>query len=173
LGNPRSDLVNGYFQEIASILACVTKEPLRRTTIPYETGQYHELLFAHNPASLNVPELRFGFWHSFSVFWDEDAYRWRTSIEEYKYQITNANAHELFAFHWHPKSKVLLPHVHLGFGMRGHGLPIDNKAHIPTGRVPIVDIISFLLSELHVKPLLADWEQRIVVARQRIADFEG
>jgi len=57
--------------------------------------------------------------------------------------------------------------------MRGHQLPIDNKAHIPTGRVSVVDIISFVMLELRVKPLLDDWQTRLEVARQIFADLEG
>lgn len=38
---------------------------------------------------------------------------------------------------------------------------MNNKAHIPTGRVPVEDIVSFLISELGVTPLNPDWEKII------------
>jgi hypothetical protein len=57
--------------------------------------------------------------------------------------------------------------------MQDHSLPIDNKAHIPTGSVSLIDVVAFLITELRVKPLFVDWERRIDVARQRIADAEG
>ncbi|MBV9761181.1 MAG: hypothetical protein JO340_11505 [Acidobacteriaceae bacterium] len=117
--------------------------------------------------------MSFGLWLSFSEFWNAQAYRWTIRQERYTYQIVDENAHELFAFHWDPLQDIAFPHLHLGFGMRGHQLPIDNKAHIPTGRVSVVDIISFVMLELRVKPLLDDWQTRLEVARQIFADLEG
>jgi hypothetical protein len=130
------------------------------------------LFLSPGPTRLTGVPFSFGFWHAFSVYWNGYVSRWRARVEEYRYQITDATGHELFAFHWDPMGTMTIPHMHLGFGMRGHQLPIDNKAHIPTGRVPIADIVSFLISELHVPPLFPDWEKRLAVARQSIADAE-
>jgi hypothetical protein len=121
---------------------------------------------------IGVP-FSFGFWHAFTVYWNSYLARWRVRSEQYKYQISDLDGHELFAFHWDPMAKVGFPHMHLGFGMRGHDLPVDNKAHIPTGRVPIADVVSFLISDLRVPPLFSDWENRLAVSRQSMADAEG
>jgi hypothetical protein len=71
----------------------------------------------------------------------------------------------LFCFHWEPHSTVKYPHVHLGFAAKGHGLPIDNKAHIPSGRVAVEDIVTFLVSDLGVKPLKEDWADILAAER--------
>jgi len=137
-----------------------------------EGEQRHRLFLSPAPARLAGAPLSFGFWHAFSVYWNGYLSRWRVRSEQYKYQISDLDAHELFAFHWDPLAKITIPHMHLGFGMRGHHLPIDNKAHIPTGRVPIADVVSFLISELHVPALFSDWDERLTVARQVMADAE-
>jgi hypothetical protein len=149
------------------------KKSLAADDHTYDKGARHNLFLLRDPARISGSPLSFGCWHAFSVFWDEHSFRWRTRVEQYKYQITDENAHELFAFHWDPTLNVSFPHMHLGFAMRGHTLPIDNKAHIPTGRVSLADVVTFVISELHGMPLHDDWEQRIAVARQRIADIEG
>lgn len=41
----------------------------------------------------------------------------------------------------------------------------EHKHHIPSGRVVLIDIIYWLISELHVKPLRADWESVLHEAR--------
>lgn len=167
-----AERANAYIKAIESLFACITRNRLRRTTVAFETGHRHSVFFVQNPICLPSSPFDFGFWQCFSVFWNGPLSRWQIRVDEYKYQILNREAHELFAFHWHPLGKVSLPHMHLGFGMRGHDLPIDNKAHIPTGRVPVADIVNFLIVELGVTPLSIDWEQRITTERQHMADAE-
>ena len=51
--------------------------------------------------------------------------------------------------------------MHIGFASKDESLRMDNKAHIPTGRVPVEDVVSFLITELGVTPLVSEWERII------------
>jgi hypothetical protein len=96
---------------------------------------------------------------------------YRVKTEAYTYEIEDEKSHhELFAFHWEPtapNSKITIPHMHLGFALKDSGLRIDNKAHMPTGRVAIEDVVSFLMLELKVAPLDPKWGQ--IVQEKRAA----
>jgi len=63
-------------------------------------------------------------------------------------------------------SKVTMPPMHIGFGMKGYGPPIGNRAHIPTGRVPVEDVITFLIRELEVQSF-PDGAASNIIARAR------
>lgn len=93
-----------------------------------------------------------------------DNCHWDVEVSGYNYtfevQRPHMAPHELIAFHWHPdhNQRVRFPHVHLGYGAGElrHGL---DKAHIPTGRLTIADIVRFAITELGVEPMRGDWAE--------------
>jgi len=162
-------VTNAYLASVKSVLGCVTSQPIVRNSkhFPGE-NPLQSLHFPRSPTLLSDSDLGLEFWHYFREVWIEDTYEWRVRVESYRYHIVDHRTrHELFAFHWDPVLKVTFPHMHLGFGMRGHALPIDNKAHIPTGKVPIEDVVVFAISELRIKPLVPDWKDKITAAKER------
>lgn len=96
---------------------------------------------------------------------------WTARSTGYWYQVRQANGPDVLAYHWHPLShrgQVAFPHVHLG----GSTSPIDlaGGKHLPTGHVAVEAVVRFLLRELHVRPLRADWE---AVLATNEADFNA
>ncbi|HET8522635.1 MAG TPA: hypothetical protein VFL82_05330 [Thermomicrobiales bacterium] len=88
--------------------------------------------------------------------------RWSLHAAGYSYQIRQADGPEIAAFHWHPRSAlspVTFPHLHIERPVS----PVDigSGRHIPTGHVSIEAVVRFLIKELHVRPLRADWESVI------------
>ena len=95
-----------------------------------------------------------------------EAYRIRTAA--YRYAVTDERERELFVWHWEPEGQGNRrhPHLHVKHGL---GVPTDISLptatgigespfesidvpglHIPTGRMLLEDIVSFLIEELGV-----------------------
>lgn len=131
-----------------------------------------ELFFVKNPVRLKGLPIAFSFSQYFRIVPSADGYG--TQTEAYTYEIEDCHSrHELFAFHWEPNapnSKSALPHLHLGFAHRDEGLRINNKAHIPTGRIELDDVVSFLIDELRVTPLIFNWRSVLPANRYIFAD---
>lgn len=88
--------------------------------------------------------------------------RWHVQTVGYFYVITDAAGAEVFAYHWHPagNSPISSPHLHLKKGAR-LGRPELLKAHFPTGRLGIQEILQFLLRDLQVSPRRVDWQHAL------------
>ena len=60
---------------------------------------------------------------------------------------------ELIAWHWHPESRVVRPHLHI------EADPLTHKIHLPTARITIESVLRLLLDELGVSRTRADFAQ--------------
>lgn len=67
----------------------------------------------------------------------------------------------MLAYHWHPdaNSPVTVPHVHLGSIVLKRDGVIDHKSHLPTGRVPLQQVLRLAITDFDVKPLRPDWSE--------------
>ena len=143
---------------------------------PNEDGiSLEHFLFINSPVRLKRPEknLTFTFEQYYRIRWAGEDDKYRIKTESYTYEIEEEETnHELFAFHWEPHSTVTIPHLHLGFGLGQHDLPIDNKAHIPSGRVPVEDVVHFLIRELNVVPIVNNWADTIARSRERFMEHK-
>jgi hypothetical protein len=145
----------------------VTSAPLFRR----RSEDIEEFFLIGGPARLAGSDLLLDISQYFRIMDNKDSGECAVKTESYTYEILDYVTHkDIFCFHWEPHSKVQYPHMHLGFAAKGHGLPIDNKAHIPSGRVAIEDLVAFLISDMGVKPLKSDWSDIIVVARQKFME---
>jgi hypothetical protein len=81
------------------------------------------------------------------------------STVAYAYTMRDAEERELLAYHWHPfgPSHVIEPHLHFGPAADIGFKPLV-KAHIPSGRIAIEDVIRLPIRELGIQPLREDWE---------------
>jgi hypothetical protein len=72
----------------------------------------------------------------------------------YQYNIERSNdAQELICFHWEgDTAKNPVPHIHIGFAAKPASCPFGNRTHIPSGRVALEDVVSFVIAELQVEP---------------------
>ena len=68
--------------------------------------------------------------------------------------------HELLDWQWDRRgvSPILTPHPHVSASNDLLPLSFD-KLHIPTGRIEIEDVLTFLTSDLGVEPRRADWRE--------------
>jgi hypothetical protein len=76
----------------------------------------------------------------------------------YYYALRELEGSEIVAYHWHPgrRSPIDFPHLHLGAGS-GIGREELQKAHVPTGRVDLEDVLLMAIREFGVRPRREDW----------------
>ncbi|MDQ6921974.1 MAG: hypothetical protein M3170_10275, partial [Candidatus Dormibacteraeota bacterium] len=89
--------------------------------------------------------------------------------------LTAADGTKAISFEWHPvgSSPVTNPHVQLGPAGLGQGLgelgKLLSKAHIPTRRISLEQVLEFAIRELQVHHVRADWQ---TVLEETHAAFE-
>lgn len=85
---------------------------------------------------------------------------WEVSPFGYLYALKEPEGREILAYHWHPgrRSPIDFPHLHLG---AGSGVSRDElqKAHIPTNRVELEDVLALAIREFGVRPRRDDWAE--------------
>lgn len=89
----------------------------------------------------------------------------------YLYSILDSESKDLIGFHYHPElddDPVLYPHIHVyADADKRFSLFNLHKRHIPSGRVPLEDVIEWLIVELDVKPLQEDWQTVLKETREK------
>ncbi len=83
---------------------------------------------------------------------------WIVRTVAYRYQLSMRDGPELIAFHWHPEAGNIItyPHIHLSAGAQLGFAPLT-RAHIPTGVVPLNEVLRFAIQDLAVRPLRSEW----------------
>lgn len=74
----------------------------------------------------------------------------------YLYHLLRDERDEVLLFHWHPdgSSRVKTPHLHIGDAVNATGLLA--KAHVPTGRISLEEVLLLAIDELGVTTLRPD-----------------
>ncbi|MGH3545436.1 MAG: hypothetical protein ACRDPW_05880 [Mycobacteriales bacterium] len=86
---------------------------------------------------------------------------YKVSTRGYLYSIQSADGAEVLSYHWHPfgNSAVTRPHLHMGaVALAPEGL-ITKKAHLPTARISLEQVLRWCITELGVSALREDWER--------------
>ena len=145
------------------MLACITREPLLCKG-GYSTPNDSSLfVFARNPARLSDSDYTLYFLQEFMVVQRPSQNNWAIKTRKYSYVIERrSDGREIIAFHWDPSESAKVQYAHVHAEMVG----LNRKCHIPTGRVPIEDVVSFAIHELGVKPLQSKWKRTILEARE-------
>jgi hypothetical protein len=85
----------------------------------------------------------------------------------YDYTLLSVESgQEVLAYHWHPtgRSDITYPHLHL-YGGVGALQPNIRKAHLPTGRIAVEDVLRLAITHLQVIPLREDWDDIITTTQ--------
>ena len=87
----------------------------------------------------------------------------------YYYTLGVESGPENLGYHWHPFSGVRFPHLHLS---AGSGVDRDelHKAHLPTGRIALEQVVRLAIAEFAVEPLRPDWDEVLTEAQQRFEE---
>jgi hypothetical protein len=92
-------------------------------------------------------------------------------ILRYHYALLDRKESELLVYHWHPDSEGPdYPHLHVSASLIAQvdaqtrrNIDLD-KLHIVTGHIALQAFIRMLITEFQVKPLRADWRERVAAS---------
>lgn len=110
------------------------------------------------------PRLHLQLAHYYTVVETDDPERgpWKVHTTGYLYSLVDAEGDELLNFHWHPdgQSPYKEPHVQIGSGVcPSTWYPKIGRAHIPSPRTSLEQVIRIALDAFEVQPLRPNWEQ--------------
>ena len=85
---------------------------------------------------------------------------WDATTAAYEYRVSDQDDREIVAYHWHPagQSHVQTPHLHLGPGAEIGHAPLL-RAHLPTGDVPIQDVLRLAIETFEAESAHHDWDR--------------
>jgi hypothetical protein len=169
-----AEAFDDYAKPLRAVLGGLIRETLLKATIPGSPDQFgnplQRFFFVKSPVRLKDSGLVFDFSQYFRIVWNSEISSYSVKTVSYTYEVEDETTHhELLAFHWEPESPhstLKIPHLHLGFVLAEKTLPFNNKAHIPSGRVPLEDVVSFLISDLKVSSLHSNWESLLSGTRE-------
>jgi len=94
------------------------------------------------------------------------AQTWRVRTTAYFYALHD-DRHEILAYHWHPETSpgTAFPHLHLEAGAQIGRVEMQ-RAHLPTGRITLEDVIEMMIRDFAVTPFVDDWPDILAKTRQ-------
>lgn len=97
---------------------------------------------------------------------------WKVETLAYSHGLETTEAKEIIVYQWHPGrgSRIEYPHLHLGAVMSSNLGGLE-KAHIPTGRVALEDLLRFAITELGVEPQRDDWQEVLSETQGKFEDW--
>lgn len=96
---------------------------------------------------------------------------YKVTITAYIYTLEDQKGHEIFSYQWHPADhRIDFPHLHLGHGAQVRH-PGFEKAHLPTGRVSLEEVLRLLIMDFAVRPLRKDWSAVLSENQARFATY--
>jgi hypothetical protein len=179
-GKTPAEAVHNFLAPLQRVLACVTDNVLS------DGGGYHaspvkhpEHIYAltlYNSPALLGRDKRFALdlIQQYQVISGEGQRGpWKVSTVAYYYTILLAESgQEVLGYHWHPTghSDVTYPHLHLyaGAGTLQHNL---RKAHLPTGRIAIEDVLRLAITHFHVNPFSDNWAEILTATQEAFQEW--
>ncbi len=167
-GKSPSQAVEAFLAPLQRAVSCVSRIPLlvgpdgRRIL-----GKPHTLLWnGGKPVSLKTKNSRIGLelamrYEIVHVPDDPERSPYKVRTSGYLYSIQSADGAEVLSYHWHPfgNSAVSWPHLHIGaVALAPEGL-ITKKAHLPTARISLEQVLGVCIAELGAIALRDDWQQ--------------
>ncbi len=158
-------------------LRCITDAHIVNNIHPVARREFL-FAFSKNPAQLNKSEYDSFFLQRAKIIEDDRTPgTWKVSTLSYEYNIERHRDHqEVLAFHWEDHDAANpLPHIHMGFAADDKSTLLGPKNHIPSGRVLVEDIVSFLINEMAVRPTKhkkLTWQSVVAASRKAVSNFK-
>lgn len=97
---------------------------------------------------------------------------WKVRTDRYEYQLSLSDTmkSELIAWHWHPGSRVTVPHLHAPVLHESGTL---SNLHVPTGRVSFEEVCRFLIYDLGIEPRRSDYEAVLSDSDKRFKKWQS
>ena len=160
-GRTAAEAVHNFLDPLRKAISCVTPAVLDVAGGYHPRPAPHVLTLAQgDPVRLSAdPPILLSVTQHYRVVEYEGARGpWKVSTVGYYYVLSGPDEREVIAYQWHPvgRSPVTFPHLHLGFGA-AIGYPQLADAHLPTGRVPLEQVLRLAINDFGVQPLRDDW----------------
>ncbi len=84
---------------------------------------------------------------------------WKVQTHGYTYMLSLPNGTEVLAYHWHPRSTVDWPHLHVGRVNLTCDALLTHKQHLATGRVSVEEIVRYCLGDLGIPARRDNWSK--------------
>lgn len=172
-GNTPSEAVNNFLGPLQLAISCVTR------TVVSVSGGYHPRPDPHvatigngGPVPLSGDSnISLVLRHHYRIVEDSRPRGpWKVSTAGYYYILCeSSSSKEILGYHWHPDVEPSFPHLHLEAGARV-GREEFAKAHLPTGRVALEDVLRLAINGFGIKPLREDWSDILDSTQTK---FEG
>lgn len=159
-GKNKREAYESFVGPLKRAISCVAKGKVVSTADSGEGGT-----ISLSPAPFSIPGSPYSLFitHSFHYV-PYEVKSWRVSSLRYEYAIeVTKTGQEIVAFHWEGFGNGVVPYPHLHTGVANE---LTRKAHLPTGRVPLEDVIYFLISDLGIPPLQKNWQEILQEAKQ-------
>jgi hypothetical protein len=157
-GRTQQEAFNSFIEPIERALSCIAHVKLTRSKLNSAFEQNVIL----QPVPLQFPACPYQLFMNHSFRSIQNSEEWRVTSLKYDYAIELVKTkQEVVAFHWegHGNGSAPFAHLHLGHANVENAPLLGPKAHIPTDRVAIEDVVYFLIEELKVTPLRDDWQK--------------
>jgi hypothetical protein len=174
-GKDAREAIRNFEEPLQEALSCLIHPGMYVRSMGDPSSALYALMLANSPAQLGHDRrLALEMIQHFRVIEapvPRGPYKVQTVAYYYTVREVADPGREVFAYHWHPRghSHITFPHLHL---YHGAGTIRDEvrKAHFPTGRMALEDILRLVIQAFHVIPLRDDWEG--ILDRTQAA-FEG
>jgi hypothetical protein len=171
----KRDARKRYVRFLQLSLACVS-QTAHFITGPRPIGGTDELALTTEPEKIRLPRanqepIYLTATQNFRFEPDPDfAKEWKIKTDGYAYHVfvTEDEAGQLFAWHWHPEIKLGC-HVHVG-ARQGKSRALY-RLHVPSGRVAFEEVLRFLIVELDVETARKDWDGILSDSQARFEAF--
>lgn len=174
-GRTSAEAVSSYVEPLRKVLSCVTQEVVQVGGGYHPADQPHVLIVANgNPVRLKGGKrVTLSVLQRYRVI-EEVGERepWRVSTAAYLYALGVDGGPEILGYHWHPFSGAAFPHVHLGAGS-GVNREELQKAHLPTGRIALEQVVRLAIADFDAEPLRPDWDEVLVEAQERFEEHRS
>lgn len=167
-GRTPREAYDSYAQPLRKILSCVTRDVLVCRGSYDHPNQTNTITFFKNPIQLSDSPYSLFLIQHFMIVGNAKEKYFKVKTQKYSYAIeSHRDKQEVIAFHWDPESRVVhYAHTHVDLHR------VQKKLHVPTGRVPIEDVIWFCIQELGVTPLHRNWKNIILEAREAFMKYK-
>ena len=173
-GKKPPEAVHAFIEPLQRALDCVTDVVLNHFGgyMPRDTP-HHLVLGNGTPVPLKGPhKLSFSLSMRYRIVKASgERGPWKVSVTTYLYILhrdVDHGQHELLGYHWHPdvEGETKAPHLHIEAGADAHWPPLA-KAHLPTERVALEDVLRLAVRDFSVEPRRDDWSAILSATQQK------
>jgi len=177
-GNTASQAVVNFHDPMKEVLGCFLKGSVSNRLGSHASHVPHVFTIADgDPVKLaGQSQLSLAVTMHYRVVEDPrpDVGPFKVSTAKYIFELYDKAGRRVIGYHWHPddeKSPFRSPHLHLGESLRGPNL--HHKAHLPTGRVSLEEVLKLAVYSFNVEPIRGDWEKILNRTQERHEAFRS